>query len=73
MIASAHYLRRHVSRRPWSVVRVFRFPNSSHTEVSDSQVTFFVKDDVLGFQVSMYDAFIVEKLETKDDTTRKKF
>jgi hypothetical protein len=74
MIASAHDFRSsdyeigtHVAWCSWSVGEVFGLPYASHSQICQSEVPFFVENEVLWFDVSVEDSVVMEKLQCEDN------
>lgn len=65
MRLSAHDLRRHVTRRARRIFLVLRIPYSRDTEVSDLKIAITVKDEVLGLDITMQNALLMEILESQ--------
>lgn len=63
MVLATHYFRRHVPRCAGRVFRVIRVPHSGYSKICQSKIPVFLKNQILRFDVSMYDSFIMNVLE----------
>ena len=66
MVDSTHHFWCHISWGSGSILSIFRSPNSCDTEISDSQISFLVDDEVLWLDVSMNDVLLVADLQASD-------
>jgi hypothetical protein len=73
MILSTHDFWCHISRGTTSITTVIGFEEASDTEISYSEVSHIIEDQVLGFDVTMDDVVEVEELETDEDTSDEEF
>lgn len=62
VVYSAHNLWCHVTWSSGRVLSILRSPDSGNTEISNSEVSFFIYDQVLGFDVSVDDVLLVTDL-----------
>lgn len=60
----------HIPRRSAGLLRVVFLLPASHPEISDPEVSAFLKDQVLGLEVAMDDAPRVGVLKAKHNATR---
>ena len=72
VILSTHYLWGHVPRCSRSVLCVLWPPNSSNTEVSDSNVSIVINDQVFRLDISVNDLLIVAILKAGDQAGNEK-
>jgi len=56
----------HVSRSSGSVLGIFRPPDASDSEVSNSKVAIFIDHDILGLDIPVKDVLVVDILEAAD-------
>ena len=63
MILPAHHLRGHVSGCSTRVLIVFLFPLTTHTQISDSEVSLRIKDQILGLDIAVDDAVAMQILK----------
>ena len=63
MLLTTHDFRCHVSRSSARIGVIVGLDDPCNTEVSDSEVSFIIEDEVLGFNISMNDVVKVQKLE----------
>ena len=68
VVLFAHHFRRHIAWRSACLFGVVLLPYSSYAEVCDLQVAFRIKDEVLWFDVSMYDELVVHEAESRHHT-----
>ena len=73
VILSAHYLRSHISRSTRSFRSVVRIPNPSNPHVRDSDIPMIIKNQILRFDISMYDSLIMHVLKSNDHITNDEF
>jgi hypothetical protein len=66
VIDPTHNLGSHVAWRSRRILSVFRPPDSCNTEVSDSEVSILVDDQVFWLDVSMDDVFLVANFKSCD-------
>jgi hypothetical protein len=64
MILPTHDLRRHVSRCPRSVLRVFRSPNARDTQICEAHVAVLIHHHVFRLDVAMDHTIVVHVLQT---------
>ena len=67
VVLAAHDLWRHVAGGATGVFLVFGVPDAGDAEVGDEEVALAVEDEVLGFDVAVDDAVVVDVLEALDD------
>lgn len=58
-----NWLLTHVAQRAWCILAVVGPPDASHSQVSDPSVAIFLQHDVLGLEVSVNDAVVVQELQ----------
>ena len=63
----------HVSRSSTGVRRVLWFEISRYSKVCESQVSLIVEDQVLRFDVSVYDSVFVNELEGENQASHEEF
>ncbi len=63
VILAAHYLWSHVTRSSWCVFGVVGIPDSSNPKISKAEISVFFKHQILRFDVSMDNSFIVNILK----------
>ena len=68
----AHYFRSHITWSSWGILWVIRVPYTSDTQVSDFQITIFVKNKVFRFDVSMKNTFLMQIFERQQHTSYEK-
>lgn len=73
MLFSCDNLRRHVSWSSRCILLVLRRVDSRDTHISKSEITLGIKDQILGFDITMYDIILMQILETEHDAAYKKF
>jgi len=73
VVDSTHYFWCHVAWGSRSILRIFRSPDSCNSEVSYSQVSILVDNQVFWFDVSVDDLFLVTDLETSNEAGTKEF
>jgi hypothetical protein len=57
VVHSADDLRRHVTGGSTGLFRVIGFSFASDSEISEAEVPIFLKNEILGFKVSVDDSF----------------
>jgi len=68
MVLFAHHFWCHIAWRAARLFGVVLLPYSSYAKVCDLQVAFRIEDEVLWFDVSMYDELVVHEAESRDHT-----
>lgn len=72
MILSAHNLWSHIAWRARSILGVIFSPNSGYAKVCYPDISVALDDQILGFDVSVYDIFLMNILEARHETGHKK-
>lgn len=66
MILSTHDFRGHVTRCTTCLFGIIRIPNTSYSEIGNSQITFFIKHQILWLDVSMQNTLIMHVFKRID-------
>ena len=72
MILSAHNLWSHIAWRARSILGIIFSPNSGYAKVCYPDISVAFDDQILGFDVSVYDIFLMNILEARHETGNKK-
>lgn len=59
MILPQQHFRGHVTGRATSLMRVLSFPVPCDSQISNTTISVFIKDDILRFDVAMDDIVVV--------------
>jgi len=73
MLVSCYYLRSHITGCAWSVFLISGRIDPCYSHISQSKISFWVKNQILWFDISMKNAIFVKVLQTEDDATYKEF
>lgn len=73
MVLPTEHLGCHIAWCATCVARVTNTIHSRHTKISYACIPMFIKDDVLGFDVSVYDLSTVEIPQSDVDANHEEF
>ena len=73
MILPAHHLRGHVTGCSTSITTIIRFQLSGNSEVSDAEIALRVQDQVFRFDIPMDHFMFMQKLQSNQYISNKKF
>jgi len=73
MVLATHYFWSHIAWRTRSVYGVIGSPITGYPKICQMDIASGVKDQIFGFNVSMKNTILVQKLQSQNHATKKEF